>query len=118
MWSDYARHNPDEYVKKCPKSVVQCTWYYFNEFYGELDERHRIRVYPFHILEKNGFDQFPTGSYEYFTDNVVRLHEFCEGALSEERYLGIMQTAWVATTEDWRKTHEQAAEIAAEIWNK
>lgn len=118
MWSDYARHKPDEYVEKCPKSVVQCTWYYFNEFYGDLDEHHRIRVYPFHIIEKHGFDQFPTASYEYFKDNVVKLHEFCEGALAEERYLGIMQTAWVATTEAWRKSHEEAAEIAATIWNK
>ena len=115
MWSDYARHRPDEFVKKCRKSVVQCTWYYFDKFYGELEEMYEIRVRPFKILDEHGFDQFPGGSIEYFEDNIINLHDFAKETLSEDRYLGIMQTTWAEMTEPLRERHEKAAQMLSKI---
>lgn len=32
IWSDYARHKPQKFVERYHKNIVQCVWYYFNEF--------------------------------------------------------------------------------------
>ena len=115
IWSDYARHKPQEFVEKCPKSVVQCPWYYFNEFEGELSEENKIRVEPFKILAQAGFDIIAGGSNEYFEENARLLHAFCKKHIAENQYVGIIQTTWAATTEDCRKQLFVAAELIKEI---
>ncbi len=94
MWSDYARHRPDEFVAKCPKSVVQCNWYYFQKYGADMEEVHRIRVYPFELFDKCGYDQLPTGSSVYTQENLARLTEYCKTHISPEHLLGFMQTYW------------------------
>ena len=32
MWTDYARHRPDEFIRRIPRSVVMCNWYYGDRF--------------------------------------------------------------------------------------
>ena len=115
IWSDYARHKPQEFVEKCPKSVIQCPWYYFNQFEGELTEENRIRVEPFKILANAGFQIFAGASNEYFDDNAYGLHEFVKKNTPKENYLGILQTTWAATTEEWRKTLFKAVELVKDI---
>ena len=100
MWSDYARRRPDEFVEKCPKSVIQCVWYYFNEFGDNLREECEIRVRPLDIFEKHGYDQLPTGSIEYFEDNLEGMAAYCKERISKEHLLGFMQTTWASVTED------------------
>ncbi|MBQ8342823.1 MAG: family 20 glycosylhydrolase [Clostridia bacterium] len=115
IWSDYARHKPQEFVEKCPKSVLQCPWYYFNAFEGELSEENKIRVEPFKILAQAGFDILAGGSNEYFDENIRLLHNFCKKHIDENQYVGIIQTTWAATTEAWRKEVFGAAELMKEI---
>ena len=100
MWSDYARHRPEEFVQKMPKSVVQCVWYSFEQFGENLEEMYEIRVRPLHILEEHGYDQLPTGSTEYFRDNLRKLAVYSKGVISKEHLLGFMQTSWRSTTTD------------------
>lgn len=61
IWSDYARHRSDEFVEKCPKFVVQCVWYCFDQFGDNLEEMYGIRLRPLDIFERYGYDQLPTG---------------------------------------------------------
>ncbi len=115
IWSDYARHKPQEFVEKCPKSVIQCPWYYFNQFEGDLTEENRIRVEPFKILGDAGFQIFAGGSNEYFNENIVLLHEFVKKNVPQDAYVGILQTTWAATTEEWKKEVFGAAELMKDI---
>ena len=115
IWSDYARHKPQEFVEKCPKSVLQCPWYYFNAFEGELSEENKIRVAPFKNLSDAGFDILAGASNEYFSENARMLHDFAKRNIREDAYVGIIQTTWAATTEDWRKQLFEAAELMKEI---
>lgn len=115
IWSDYARHKPQEFVEKCPKSVLQCPWYYFNAFEGELSEENKIRVAPFKILSEAGFDILAGGSNEYFAENLSLLHQFSKKNIREEAYLGIIQTTWAMTTEEWRAQIFAAAELMKQI---
>ena len=114
MWSDYARHRPDEFIEKCPRSVVQCPWYYFNKFEGDLTESERIRVEPFLRLADAGYTIIAGGSNEYFSDNVTLLDEFCR-RLPNDCYIGIIQTTWAATTEKWRAPLFEAVELMKNI---
>lgn len=115
MWSDYARHRPDEFIEKCPKSVIQCPWYYFNKFDGDLTEAERIRVEPFVRLAEAGYTIIAGGSNEYFDDNVSLLDSFCKKHIPADKYTGIIQTTWASTTAAYRKTILDAAELMKDI---
>ena len=111
MWSDYARNNPQEFVEKCPKTIVQCVWYYFNEFGKEgLDPQNEIRVRPLDILEAAGFDQLPSGSIEYFEENFPLLVKYCKENISDEHLLGFMQTTWESVTPEWQEYLNRSTE--------
>ncbi len=106
MWSDYMRDYPEEYLKKCPKSVIACNWYYDDifDFNGEeLDHEIKIRIKPFELLEKHGFDQIPGGSSYYRDDNLTNLVKYCKGKISKEHLLGFIQTSWASVTEKERE---------------
>lgn len=103
IWSDYARHRPDEFVEKCPKSVVQCVWYYFDQFGDNLEEMYEIRVRPLDIFEKHGYDQLPTGSNYYFDENIELLTKYCKEHISKEHLLGMMQTTWYFVKPDHKE---------------
>ena len=112
IWSDYARNHPDEFVKKCPKSVLQCPWYYFNIFDEKItEEYYRMRLLPFRLLEEHGFDQFAGASNEYFPENFKMLKQYCKEVVSDEHFYGILQTTWKATIPENRKELFEAAEL-------
>ena len=102
MWSDYARNHPEEFVQKCPKSMVQCVWYYFNQYGDDIEEKYRIRIMPIDVLEKAGFDQLPTGSIEYDFDCMPKLVDYCTDHISKEHLLGFMQTTWAPIMDQWK----------------
>lgn len=98
VWADYARHRPDEFVARLPKTVIPVNWYYFVEYGENMSEQMRIRVDPFDIFEKNGFDQIPAGSVEYYRENMELLAGYCKEHISKGRLLGFIQTTWAAVT--------------------
>lgn len=103
MWSDYARHKPQEFVEKCPKDIVQCVWYYFNEFgKSGLAPENEIRLRPIDILNDAGFDLLPTGSVEYFNENFELLVKYCKDSIADSHLLGFMQTTWESVTPEWQ----------------
>ncbi len=101
MWSDYARHRPEEFLAKIPRSVVQCNWYYFSRYaedYTTLDEEAMIRVRPFHLLAEAGIDQLPTASTEYDESALTCMAEYLATHIDNSHILGFMQTTWADTT--------------------
>jgi len=96
VWADYARHRPDEFVAKLPKSVIPVNWYYFIDYGDGIREEMRIRVAPFDILENHGFDQFPAGSVEYYKENMDLLVKYCKEHISKDHLLGFIQTTWTS----------------------
>ena len=119
MWSDYARHRPEEFIEKCPKSVVQNVWYYFTEYGEGIEEKYRIRIMPFDVFEKAGFDQMPTGSIEYKDDCLPKLVDYCTDRISPEHLLGFMQTTWDPMMSKWQNLLDrgnEAVKSAREVY--
>jgi hypothetical protein len=103
MWSDYARHRPEEFIQKCPKSVVQNVWYYFTEYGEDIEEVYRIRIMPYGVFEKAGFDQMPAGSCCYHEECLPMLVDYCTDHISNAHLLGFMQTTWEPLMEKWKQ---------------
>ena len=117
MWSDYARHRPDEFLRRIPRSVVQCNWYYFNRFaddYNTLDEEAMIRVRPFHLFAEAGIDQIATGSTEYDADCLLAMAKHLAGTIDNTHLLGFMQTTWLDTTAEREEALLTSAKITGE----
>ncbi len=114
MWSDYAREKPDEFVAKCPKSVVQNVWYYGNVFEGEFDDAIACRLNPIEIFEKHGFDQMPTGSIFSFRENFEGLVKYSTERISDAHLLGFMQSTWERPAEGWMDKMKLGVETIAE----
>jgi len=113
-WSDYAWDNR-EYYQRCPKSVLQCTWYYDEENGGFDLEKNKTddykRLQAFVEFEKCGFDQTPCASNwvgggrrrdGVNADDVMgKLVKFSREHLSPEHLKGFMIASWSAN--DTRK---------------
>lgn len=106
VWSDYVWHHPDQFFKKMPKSVVQSNWYY-----GENFDTERVAVKAYIDLEREGYDQVPTGSFHAVPGNDFRATneksigntvDFCSKHIDDQRLMGFMQTFWMPTIERFR----------------
>lgn len=113
MWSDYARHAPDEFVNRCPKSVIQNVWYYGTTF-DMADEFQRIRIVPYDKCEEMGFDQIPTATNFYRRENLRQLTAYCTGRISDDRLFGFMQTPWHPTIPENKDKLFESAETLRE----
>ncbi len=108
-WSDFGWDNR-EYFTRCPKSVLQCTWYY-DESYGGFDPKtnktsdHK-RLLEFWDLEKAGFDQTPCGTNwvgwkrrqeGVGADDVIgKLVKMGREVIAPERLKGFMMAPWAS----------------------
>ena len=109
VWSDYGWHHP-EYVKRCPKSVMQSNWYYDEDLGGFSLDKARNRYWDilqlYLDLEKAGFDQIPCGSNwlspkhkangRTVNDSMPPLMDFCRGQIAPERLKGFMMASWAS----------------------
>lgn len=114
MWSDYARERLEEFIERCPKSVVQCVWYYFSQFEEPLPPLCAIRVKPLTALAEAGFDIFPGGSLAYEDGNFEALVRYSAAHLPPERLLGFLQTTWEPVQPAWRELLERSASTITE----
>lgn len=114
MWSDYAREKPEEFIEKCPRSVVQCVWYYFNKYGDSVEDRFKIRTRPLLLLDQAGFDQIPFGSVSFDKDSLPLLVAYCKKRLTPSRFLGFGQTTWDPVLPDWQEELSVGADRLAE----
>ncbi|MCE5345522.1 MAG: Tat pathway signal protein [Bacteroidales bacterium] len=107
VWSDYYWHHPDLFLQKMPKSVVQSNWYY-----GEDFDETKTYVKAYLDLERNGYDQIPTGSYhENNEKSILNTVQFCEKNINEKRLLGFFQTFWKPIIEEYRERILKGTEL-------
>jgi hypothetical protein len=124
VWSDYGWHHPD-YVKRCPKCVLQSNWYY-DELMEGFDvskmKEHKDLVQLFYDLEKAGFDQVPCGSNwssayrrrkgPKVNESMCALVPFCRKVVAPERLKGFLMTSWVlCDTEEHYQTIREGVDI-------
>ena len=106
-----------------PKSVLQSNWYYGTKFdrYGSFKESEKnLQTYieTYNELDKNGYDQIPTASNHYNSENFGLTVDFCTKHIAAERLLGFFQTPWRPTLPTYRQHHIQAIEqVGAVIAN-
>lgn len=105
IWSDYFWHHPELFLEKMPKSVLQSNWYYGEKFEDKIDY---VKAYL--ELEKNGYDQAPTGSNWSVDTNFEGTVEFCAKHISPGHLKGFLQTSWKPTLEACRERHFKAIE--------
>ncbi len=98
IWSDYLWHHTDEFLAKCPKSVIQSNWYYWIDWEGTTPRGKEI-LHNFELLDKHGFDQVPTGANCYHEPNMLGLVQYTADRISNEHLLGYMNTSWRMTYE-------------------
>ena len=109
VWSDYGWDHPD-YLRRCPKSVVQSNWYY-DESYGGFDiatnkTTGRRILKEFYDLEAAGFDQIPCGTNwvgwkrrkeNVGADDVIgKLVKLGREVISDRHLLGFMMAPWAS----------------------
>jgi len=118
VWSDYIWHNPEKFFRMMPKSVVQSNWYYGEEF-----NEKNLQVKAYIDLEKECYDQIPTGSYHPRPNSDFRATNeksigntvsFCSEHIADPRLLGFLQTFWMPTTERYRPTLLKAIDLIGE----
>ena len=107
VWSDYGWHHED-YLTRCPKSVMQSNWYYDEDLGGmSLDKdknRYAYILKHYLDLDKAGFDQIPCGSNwlsgrhkqakREVNDSIVPLIKFCRENVSPTLLKGFMMASW------------------------
>ena len=94
IWSDYMWSHLDLFFQKMPKSVLQSNWYYgfFKDFPN--DERSRLRIACYELLDQHGYDQIPTGSTWHWTDNMRQTVAHGKAHLSTEHLKGYLIAPW------------------------
>lgn len=115
MFSDYGWDHPD-FVKKCPKSVLQCPGYYNEDVQGYVIEKmkpcYQPRLKIFIELSKAGFDmvalptnwvspkQKESGRTEN-SDCASELVKFCRENVAPERLKGYLMASWTDCMNEW-----------------
>jgi len=98
VWADPCWDNPEEYLRKMSKSVLQSNWYYGR--FCPILENSVKKVETYELLEKSGFDQIPTCSSYVYRFNHVECVDYIKKVISEERLKGMMTAPWFATCKE------------------
>ena len=114
IWSDLVWTDPDNFIKKMPKDVLQSNWWYYLELDEQVSDKAKLRVGAYSLLDKHGYDQIPAGSNWAYKENFPLLVEYCKNNISGEHLCGFMQTHWMLTTEEYRDTIFNAADMLEE----
>lgn len=108
IWSDYVWHHPEVFFRKMPKSVLQSNWYYDTKFGPDVD---MVKYY--NELEKQGYDQIPTGSNHSNPDNFGLMVDYCSKVIDPGRLSGYMTAPWRPTLSPCADRHKEAIDQVA-----
>lgn len=131
VWSDYGWHH-DDYVKRCPKSVMQSNWYYDETAEGfDLSSKtmksSRAYLQLFLDLDKAGFEQIPcstnwmSGMRRKMNlgsdDLMANLVAFSRKHISPKLLKGFLMTSWAALDNETNyETNRRAIELGAKAF--
>ena len=128
MWSDRGWHDQD-FVKKCPKSIIQSDWYYDEDLKGFDAKQANVdftkRLVLMDNLSKAGFDQIPCGSNwksslwiasgAKSNRSFLELAEYAKQHIDSEHLLGMMMAPWAMPTKEEFKDNYEGIEILGEL---
>ena len=115
MWSDYIRDDIEGFDKKCPKSVIQCPWFYATTTdETKLADYQIAELKAIRDLNALGYKVFTASSNCFERDSLPVTYEYCNRVISPENNFGIMMTTWFALTEEWWHKHLEAVEVFKE----
>jgi hypothetical protein len=120
IWSDYVWDKPEIFFKMMPKSVIQSNWYYQENFDLNQPDESNIKCIKAYIeLEKEGYDQIPTGSNDQNNPKSIgNTVEFCRKNIDDKRLLGFLQTLWMPMIEKFRTPILEAIDLIGEARRK
>ena len=116
IWSDWIWEHHDEFLRRCPRSVLQSNWYYDQGFNERAFRWPRIKCYL--DLDKAGFDQIATASNNVFASNAGETVEFCERNLSDGLLKGYLMSSWRRCLPSERDRNLEAVDLMAEACKK
>lgn len=116
VWSDWIWEHHEEYLKRCPRSVLQSNWYYDQGFDERAFRWPRIKCYL--DLDKAGFDQIATASNNVFASNAGETVEFCEKNLDDGRLKGYLMSSWRRCLPVHRARNIEAVDLMADAVEK
>ena len=105
IWSDKEWKSKDEFMARCPRSIVQSHWYYsagFGPKWEKRDDRKMnearwaepYTLCAFKELDEGGFDQIACGSNIYCNTNFPGVVDHCLKNVSKEHLLGFLNAPW------------------------
>jgi len=100
VWADACWHEPDTYVKKMPKSVLQSNWAYTSVKKNPDGTYKDVPYQTYVLLEEHGFDQVPTSSTWCCWHNSLDTMLLSKEHIAPERLLGHCTAAWHFTIPD------------------
>ena len=100
-WADAAWENPDTFVEKMPKSVLQSNWYYNNFKEWPTDHWHYKAINAYELLDKHGYEQMPCCSFaEGIGANIGQTLAHSKQVISHDKLKGFLVAPWLHTKED------------------
>lgn len=97
VWADFCWHEPETYLAKMPKSVLQSNWAY-GGVHKNPDGTYKSIEYQTYVkLNEAGFDQVPTSSTWTHWYNSKETMELSRESISPEHLVGHMTAAWQFT---------------------
>ena len=111
VWSDYLRrHEPEEFLRRMPKSVVQSPWWYI----GVLDPEKNVPTKAIVRLAKLGYDVVPCSSNCYsHPDAMKKLVEFCRKTFDPKYLIGFQMAPWLEMNDVFEKRWGESADQLA-----
>ena len=99
VWADKGWNDPEDYMKRMPKSVLQSNWWY-GRMIKHADGSMEPKQFEYYLkLDQAGFDQIPTCSTLCHTRNTRETMELGKTRLSPQHLQGYMTTPWIFTTQ-------------------
>lgn len=97
IWADACKSDPETYIKKMPKSVLQSNWAY-QPIKKNADGTYQSKAYQTYCtLEEAGFDQIPTSSTWDCWYNSLETMQLSRKHIAPERLAGHMTAPWIGT---------------------
>lgn len=95
VWADACWHEPDDYLKKMPKSVLQSNWWY-GRIRKKVDGSYaHVEYDTYRILEEAGYDQVPCCSTcTGFDKSAEHTMQMGSEVIATERLKGYMTAPW------------------------
>ena len=97
VWADPCWYNPDTYLKKMPKSVLQSNWAYSPVKKNPDGTYQKTSYQTYCILDEAGFDQVPTSSTWTCWYNSLETMQLSREHIAPERLVGHMTASWLYT---------------------